>query len=40
MAWLTRSMSALIEQSVMWMDTALEIWIDIKEHCQYRIYIT
>jgi len=31
MAWLTRSMSASIKQSVMWMDTSLDIWIDFKE---------
>jgi len=31
MAWLTRSMSASVKQFVMWMDTALDIWIDLKE---------
>nr|KYP72198.1 hypothetical protein KK1_004784 [Cajanus cajan] len=31
MAWLTRSMSPSIKQSVMWMDTATEIWTDLKD---------
>ncbi|XP_020218560.2 uncharacterized protein LOC109801836 [Cajanus cajan] len=31
MSWLTRSMTPSIKQSVMWMDTALEIWRDLKD---------
>ena len=36
MSWLTRSMSPVIKQSVMWMDSAFEIWKDLKDrfsHC-------
>ncbi|WVZ20696.1 hypothetical protein V8G54_008018 [Vigna mungo] len=32
MSWLTRSMTPSIKQSVMWMDTASEIWCDLKDH--------
>ena len=31
MSWLIHSMSASIKQSVMWMDTARDIWIDLKD---------
>nr|KYP37376.1 hypothetical protein KK1_041431 [Cajanus cajan] len=31
MSWLTRSMTPLIKQSVMWMDTAFDIWTDLLE---------
>jgi len=31
MSWLIRSLSVLIKQSVMWMDTARDIWIDLKD---------
>ncbi|XP_014506253.1 uncharacterized protein LOC106766005 [Vigna radiata var. radiata] len=31
MSWLTRSMTYLIKQSVMWMDTTLDIWRDLKD---------
>ena len=32
MSWLTRSMSPSIKQSMMWMDSAFEIWKDLKDH--------
>jgi len=31
MSWLTRSMNPAIKQSILWMDTASEIWTDLKE---------
>nr|KYP73018.1 hypothetical protein KK1_005625 [Cajanus cajan] len=31
MSWLTRSMSPPIKQSIMWMDTASEIWKDLHD---------
>nr|KYP36331.1 hypothetical protein KK1_042553 [Cajanus cajan] len=31
MSWLTRSMTPSIKQSVMWMDTAADIWCDLLE---------
>ncbi|MCI28724.1 flavonol sulfotransferase-like protein, partial [Trifolium medium] len=31
MSWLTNVVDAEISQSVLWMDTALEIWHDLKE---------
>ena len=31
MSWMIRSMTPSIKQSVMWMDTAVEIWNDLKE---------
>ena len=35
MSWLTRSMSPAIKQLVMWMDSAFEIWKDLKDQSSH-----